>query len=329
MNWQVTVIADNCDDDTAQVARNAGARVLERFDEKLRGKGYALAWALDKLLDEEPLWDAFVIMDADSVLNESFLHYMNLAMDNGDEVIQARYNVLNKQDSWRTRMMECALTLVHHVKPRGRMALGLSDGLKGNGMCFSRRVMTQIPWSGDSITEDIEYTLRLVESGVRVRYVEDAIVSAQMPTDSTQAVTQRERWESGRYALLGRAIKLAVRALIQRKKQLFDRAVELIIPPFAELFIVPIFMIGIGFIWCHYAPSSMMASKFIVLWSILLAGQVVYLFSGLWISRVPLKVALSLLFSPVYIFWKLGIYVVLVLKRGAGGWIRTERRRMS
>jgi cellulose synthase/poly-beta-1,6-N-acetylglucosamine synthase-like glycosyltransferase len=324
--FTVVVIADNCTDKTADIAREQGAEVLERSNQELRGKGYALEWALSPLLADPRRFDAFVILDADSFLSPSFLQVMNSAIDRGHRALQGFYGVLNVDESWRTRLMAVALALAHYVKPMGRRRFGLSDGLKGNGMCFTREVLEQVPWSGESITEDIEYTLRLVEAGVKIEFLPEAVVNAQMPTTGKQASSQRQRWEGGRYALLKRAAKLFGRSVARGRFMVADRAAELIIPPFVELFALPAVCLAGSFVWKAYAPGSVVAKWMVRGWSGLLVVELLYLGLGLIIARVPLRVASALLFAPFYIVWKFGVYGAMALRRGVGGWNRTERR---
>jgi 1,2-diacylglycerol 3-beta-glucosyltransferase len=327
--YQIVVIADNCSDRTAEIGRTHGAQVLERADAARRGKGYALDWALNRLLTDPRRFDAFLILDADSVLSPNFLSAMNAAMEQGHGAIQGRYDVLNVQEGWRTRLMTCALALAHYVKPLGRNTFGLSDGLKGNGMCFSREVLERVPWSGESITEDIEYTLRLVLEGIRIEFVPEAVVRAQMPTGGRQAATQRQRWEGGRYGLMKRAFALLAQGIRMRRIAVIDRAAELIIPPFVELVTLPALGLLIGGLWLWLAPEAIGARWMLWGWGGILASLAAYLAIGLALARVPMAVAFSLLFAPLYIFWKLGLYGAMILRRGAGGWQRTERHTLQ
>ena len=334
--YQAIVIADNCSDRTAEIAGQHGAITLERFDTEQIGKGYALEWALNRLLsaaqDAElqtvAAFDAIVILDADTLVAPNLLTAFETGLNAGQQAMQARYEVLNAGESWRTRLMSCALALAHIVKPLGREQLGLSDGLKGNGMCFARSVVTAVAWSGASITEDIEYTLRLCRAGVRIAFLPETAVWAQMPTTGAQSVSQRKRWEGGRYQLLTRvAPQLLGEGFRKHDRILRDRAMELIIPPFAEMFAVPVLLLlvsgaaGLLFGW-HGAWGLAGA------WAVVLLMQAGYLFGGLWVARVPAGVAFSILAAPVYIVWKLGVYVIMAVNRSAGGWKRTERREL-
>lgn len=327
--YRIVVIADNCSDRTAEIARGRGATALERTDTVRIGKGYALEWALETLREDDTFaFDAVVILDADTLVSPNLLTAFDAGLGSGHRAMQARYEVLNTSESWRTRLMACALALAHILKPLGRERLGLSDGLKGNGMCFARSVVEEVPWSGESITEDIEYTLRLCRAGIRVAFLPNAAVWAQMPTTGAQAVSQRKRWEGGRYRLLFTvAPRLLGEGFQKRSRLLRDRAMELIIPPFAELFALPLLFLGV----CAAAGGGLgwrWAQGLAGAWAVILLLEAGYLFGGLWIARVPSKIALSILFAPVYIVWKFGVYAVMMAGRSAGGWKRTERREL-
>lgn len=353
--FHVVVIADNCSDNTAKIARKTGAIALERFNKTLIGKGYALEWALDKLLylgnpeifakNQRPVpevseeekdtlaptlnFDAVVILDADTQVAGNMLQVFAQRLRGNDKVLQARYEVLNVAESWRTRLMSCALALAHIIKPLGRERLRLSDGLKGNGMCFAREVVEQVPWSGESITEDIEYTLRLCRAGYRVGFSPETAVWAQMPTTGEQSVSQRKRWEGGRYHLLTKvAPSVLAEGFKNRNMKLIDRAIELIIPPFAEMFALPVVLgmvsLALGLIFQWNLMLWLAAG-----WGVVLLLQAIYLFVGMWAAKVPAKIATTVLYAPFYIVWKLGVYAAMLVKRSAGGWQRTERHRSN
>jgi len=348
--YRVIVVADNCTDRTAAIARQAGAEVYERNDSSALGKGYALAWVMEQLvaearpkavggeaspgaesdvLDRTADFDAVVILDADTKPAANLLSVFAKRLASGDRAIQSRYEVLNAAESWRTRLMTCALAMLHIVKPLGRERLLLSDGLKGNGMCFARSIVESVRWSGDSITEDIDYTLRLCLAGYRVAFAPETAVWAQMPTTGKQAASQRRRWEQGRYALLFKVAPDLLRESIRRKNAiLFDRAVELIVPPFAEMVAVPFVMMVI----CIVAGQALHLRVFGAhgwAWAALLVLFAGYLGAGLWVARTPFKVAVTALYAPAYVVWKFGLYGLTLLSRSGEGWKRTERRKLD
>jgi 1,2-diacylglycerol 3-beta-glucosyltransferase len=349
--YRIVVIADNCTDRTAEIAREHGAEAEERHDQSLIGKGYALAWMLERLRNAEQsrrweqvsvdlagpvsilcgasVFDAVVILDADTLVAPNLLRVFAENLKSGECAVQARYEVLNVSESWRTRLMSCALALAHIVKPLGRESLLLSDGLKGNGMCFTRSVVESVPWSGESITEDIDYTIHLCRAGYRVAFAPETAVWAQMPTTAKQSASQRQRWEGGRYRLICQvAPALFAEGVRKRSRVLLDRAVELIIPPFAEMFAVPCVML----IVCVAASQALHLRLFATLaiaWSAVLLLQAGYLIGGMWLARIPLSVAVTALYAPGYILWKFGLYGAMLVQRSAGGWKRTERRKLD
>jgi cellulose synthase/poly-beta-1,6-N-acetylglucosamine synthase-like glycosyltransferase len=159
-HYTVYVVADNCTDNTAKLAR-AVAHVIvhERFDDAKRSKGYALSWLLQKLEEEQLQYDAYVVLDADSVVEPNFLQSMAKELAQGARILQARGTVLNVAEAPSATLRWIAMTLMNHVRPLGRNALGASSTLTGNGMCLCRAALIDHPWQAYSIAEDYQYYL--------------------------------------------------------------------------------------------------------------------------------------------------------------------------
>src|SRR6185436_9645993 len=117
-----------------------------------------------------------------------------------------------------------------------RERLRLSSGLRGNGMCFTSRILTLVPHDAYSIVEDVEYGMRLGESGHRVYYAGEAHVYGEMVSSSAASQSQRSRWERGRAALARtRGVPLFGRALVRRDPMLLDLAIDVLLPPLSTL----------------------------------------------------------------------------------------------
>jgi len=338
--YEIVVIADNCTDCTADIARARGATVWERTDTAQRGKGYALDWAIAQLLARPLPADAFVIMDADTWAAPDFLSLISTRLmaqtdARGLCALQGRYGVLNQSEGWRAALMSAAFDLVNHVRPLGRDRLGLSVGLKGNGMAFTRETLARVRWHGDSLTEDLDFALDLARTqNLRVGYAPEARVWAQMPTSGAQAASQRRRWEQGRrHSVRALALPLLWEGISRGRPLLIDSALDLLLPPLAELSGLLLFwlaLIGFG-VSRHILPYP-------ALWkgagAIALAGWFAYVLGGLRLAGASREAYLALLRAPFYMAWKAAL--ALAGRRAkpsatsaAPEWVRTARAPLS
>src|SRR5262249_35161415 len=145
--------------------------VYERNDTANRGKGQALRWAFERLQAEGHVFDAYLIVDADSQVAPYTLSCLAREIAGGAEAAQILHTVLNGEDAPSAAMRWLALTLKNYVRPMGRTALGGSAPLLGNGMCLTHTLLQRHPWRASALTEDAEYYLTLVQAGERVHYV--------------------------------------------------------------------------------------------------------------------------------------------------------------
>lgn len=330
-HFEIVVIADNCDDRTAGVARAAGAEVLERRDPLLRGKGRALDWALRGALAQWPRpYDAVVVLDADSVINADFLWFMQARLTGGAEALQGYYGVLNPLESWRTSLSLAALAAFHFLRPLGRDRLGLPCGLKGNGMCFSRRLALTYGYPAFSVVEDVELALFLLRKGVGVRFVPGAQVFGQMTTSAQAASVQRARWEGGRWELIRRLSGPLLReGLRSRDAALLDAAMDLLVPPFTILAGISGLAAAAGLLLAALRPAAFVVGVASGLAAVL-AAESLYVLTALALVRAPARIYLRLVFAPLFVAWKIGVYLRLAAGRGgAAVWTRTERQRLS
>ncbi|MCP4424510.1 MAG: glycosyltransferase [Chloroflexi bacterium] len=335
--YAVHVVADNCTDQTAELGRRGGAIVHERANELQRGKGYALQWLLQRLQQANEPHDAVLILDADSVISPNFLRVMDARLARGERVIQSYYAVRDPDRSWSVSLRYVALAMVHYLRPLGRMVLGGSMGLKGNGMVFVADILKRHEWSA-SITEDIEFHMALVLAGERAMFAPDAIVEAEMPQTLAGSHTQNTRWEQGRLDMARRYVPALLResrAAVKKGEYgraylLFDAVMEHIIPPFSLL----TGLIGLGLLTAlilflltpNISPAyNSLRIINLVIGIINILGQIIYIFYGLYLVRAPKKVYKALLYAPAFMAWKIWLYVRIMLGRGQEEWVRTAR----
>jgi glycosyltransferase involved in cell wall biosynthesis len=317
--FEVVVVADNCTDDTADKARAAGATVLERHDLEKRGKGYALDYAFSAT---PPGVDCLVVIDADTLVSANLLRAFAARRELGAKAMQADYAVRNPNAAWRTRLVAIAFGAFHIVRSRARERLGLSCGLRGNGMCFALELLQEIPHRAYSVVEDVEYGLRLGEAGHRVHYTDEAHVYGEMVTTAAAANTQRRRWEEGRKALVREnALRLLRAGLTQRDRVQLDLALDLLIPPLSTIAVGALLgeIAGLGLVLVVGAPGVALAAFGGALGSV---GA--YVLRGWTLSGTGARGLLDLGLAPVYVGWKLA----LKLKkppRATSEWVRTKR----
>jgi cellulose synthase/poly-beta-1,6-N-acetylglucosamine synthase-like glycosyltransferase len=313
--YDVHVVADNCTDRTALTASAAGAVVHERHDTRLLGKGYALQWLLEQLGNAHSYYDAYVVVDADSVVSANLLTVMNDYVARGDRVVQCYDGVLNRQESWVSAISYVALALFNNLRPRGRDALGLSVGLRGNGMCFTSNIIERFGWEVFGLAEDHAYHVQLVSAGVRVRYAAEASVLAEQPTSLGQAYSQSVRWERGRFQLM--SWRFLVQGFRQRDPAQLDALAEQIVPPFSVL------TGAIGVTFLLTAVLHMLVPFLVASLSVL--GEVAYVCIGLRLVRAGRSVYLALLAAPVYVAWKLWTVAIAAARPKDDLWVRTTR----
>lgn len=322
--YNIIVIADNCTDKTADIGRSLGARVLERKDVQLRGKGHALRWCMDLLLRESPSYDAFVVIDADTEVAVDFLEVMDRYLSSGARVIQSSDMVKPQPGAWSAELTRIGFTLYNHARPLGRSAFGGSAGLRGNGMCFAASVLRAHPWDAYSRAEDLEYGLRLLLEGTRVTFAPGAKVFATMPDRAANAETQRARWEGGRLPLIRKYFgPLVRRAVLGLSVVHADALVDLVTPPLVNMLSLTVLFLGVNIILALFGVHG--ALVYSLCWAIASALGFLHLFAGLAASRADRDQFAALFHLPQYVIWKLFLYARLVGKRKEREWIRTTR----
>ena len=193
----IYVIADNCTDNTAQVAKEAGAIVYERFDSTRKTKGYALQWFLKQKIEENADYDAFFIFDADNIVDKNFTKNMNKKLCQGEDVVQGYRDIKNPTDNWITGGYALFYWMMHRLYHLSRYNLGLSALLNGTGFMVRFDVIKPEGWNTETLTEDIEFSLKRIIAGSKVGWATDARVYDEQPTGFKQSWSQRSRWTVG------------------------------------------------------------------------------------------------------------------------------------
>lgn len=312
---RLLVVADNCSDDTAIVARNLGAEVIERFDSLRRGKGYALEFGRAHLRGR--LGDVIIVLDADCISAPDALSRIATTACEQDAVVQGADLLAPPADaSMKVRISSFAFLIKNLVRQRALSRLAGAVLLQGTGMAFPRRIFDRVEWKADSLVEDLDMGVNLLLAGERVIFEDSALfVSAASSDAGTES--QRRRWEHGMLSSMFHHVPALFGRAIRGKPRLAWIALDLMVPPTVML------LIGSLLILALCAAVAGLA------WPVLMLGIILALF-GLSLVRawaiegrdmLPLR---GLAQIPGYIFWKLPIVAQFFLRREKQ-WIRTER----
>jgi 1,2-diacylglycerol 3-beta-glucosyltransferase len=313
---RVVVIADNCDDRTAERACDLGAEAWERTAPEKHGKGHALAWALGRLAREGASYDAVVMLDADCIASPNMLSEIDERLRSGASAVQVNYLAGNPEASSASALRFAGLALMNTVRFQGKQRLGLSCGLVGSGMAFTRAQLNREPWRVTGLVEDSEYHMRLVLSGARAEFVSEAWIRSAMPTSLQNS--SEERWEQGRLQLIRRWVpRLLSSGITTRDVVALHSGLECLVPPQSLIAAGSIVSAGAGVLLGSRPLRALSAFT--------LLAQGVFVLGGLRLVRAPRSVYRALLIAPALIVVKVALYARLLSGRGPTSWVRTER----
>ena len=259
--YDIYVIADNCTDNTAKVAKEAGAIVYERFDMTRKTKGYALDWFLKQKIEENAPYDAFFVFDADNIVDANFIKNMNKKLCQGEDVVQGYRDIKNPSDNWISAGYALFYWTMHRFYHLARYNLGLSPLLNGTG--FMVRFDTIKPNGFDTVTltEDIEFSLKRIIKGKRLGWATDAIVYDEQPTGFKQSWSQRSRWTVGHMQCIKEYTKQLATAA-KENKTMMNLDGFLYIIGSIPMFIITLIILATNFLM--YAGNGMTNEELIV-----------------------------------------------------------------
>lgn len=318
---RVLVVADNCTDDTAALARGAGALVIERSNAQLRGKGYALAFGVDHLRADPP--DVVLVVDADCVVSDGGVAAIGRACAHAGKPVQMLdLMTAGAGAGLKLRVLEFAMVMKNLVRPLGSFRLGRACHLMGTGMALPWALISTAQLATGHITEDMKLGVELTKAGHAPQFMTQARVTSPFVQDTGVARVQKSRWEHGHLATLREELPgLVGAALRTRDPALVVLAMDLMIPPVAFYFLL---LAGLG---VAAVVAAWLAPFFHLAAAVVGAGILAFALAiGLaWLRYGrDLLSARELLGLPLYAVWKLPVYVAFFVGRRSG-WTRTKR----
>ncbi|MGL6196042.1 MAG: glycosyltransferase family 2 protein [Thermoguttaceae bacterium] len=329
----IYVVADNCTDDTAEIVRSYGLKILERFNDSERGKGYALAWAVPQIISDSNC-DAIFILDADCLIDSHALRSLDAVFSGdqqnaaGSRCVQLNYVVGNPDLTPVSFMLATANCLENDFFYAPMTRLGLSVLLRGTGMLSPRAVFDKFPWNAFSIVEDTEYSLTLLNNGINTVFVHDAKIYSDFPSEQKTLTTQRSRWIGGNVSFaFSQGAKFLWNGIREKNCQKMNTGLTLLFisrPLIAfQLFLTTVLalilvILGSGVISLFTAACLCCA---LGCW----LGYIIYFSLGLYGLGLTRHRLLLLLGMPISIASYLWMSVKALLSKRTTNWVKTPR----
>jgi cellulose synthase/poly-beta-1,6-N-acetylglucosamine synthase-like glycosyltransferase len=316
----IVVLADNCDDDTAEVAAGLGVRVMVRGDPLRPGKGQALEWAFARLLSEPSGFDAFCVFDADNRVDAGFLRGVAGELERGAEAVQGYLDTLNPDRTLLAGVSAVAYYSANRLFQLPRARLGLSAILGGTGVCLATGLLRRIGWGVTALTEDLEYQAKLTLAGVRVTYAPGARVFDEKPEGAASSLRQRLRWMQGYWDVAARYLPRLLAKAARGSPRCLELALYLVAPP-RSLLTAAVFAMGVatllmpGEAWLIEIPAGA--------WFAIGSVLAVLPLLALPLERAPARVYASVPLIPLFAVSWAPLVVLGLVRRGRREWVGT------
>lgn len=317
---RLLVIADNCTDSTAEIARNCGASAIERQDTERKGKGYALDFGLLAIASDPP--EVVIMVDADCICQPDAIEKLARVAVASKRPVQATYLMEQPPNPTPKDSISALAFLVKNlVRPSGLKQLGFPSLLTGTGMAFPWAIIRSVSLASGNIVEDMQMSLDLAIAGHPTAFCPEARVTGCLPQQQQAAKSQRTRWEHGHIqTLLTQTPRLAAASLQQKRFDLLAIALDLSVPPLSLLVAIWVAAFAASLLAATLGTSPIPAVLLAVQGILILVSIV-----GAWAKFGRADISGSTLLSvPFYILWKIPLYLGFILKRQTK-WVRTER----
>jgi hypothetical protein len=319
---RLVVIADNCSDETAALAAAAGATVVERRNPDQIGKGFAISFGL-RSLDLDPP-DVVILVDADCRVSDGGLSAIATLAARTGRPVQAEYLLEAPPGGGAMAAVSALAILVRNrVRPRGLRRMGFPCHLTGSGMAFPWRVLREAPETGSNLVEDLVMGIELAILGTPARLCPAVQIGSELPPGAAAGLKQRRRWEHGQLHTLTHYVpRLLGAGFTRRRMDLVALGLDLAVPPLALLVTAQGSLLAVTIVTALVGISSTGPACLAATGMAGLTAAVGLAWVGFGRRILPLR---QFLFIPLYLLWKIPLYVGLALRGKQKRWERTER----
>lgn len=317
---RLLVVADNCTDDTAELAASAGAEVIERHDSARRGKGYALDYGVRYLEFSPP--DVLIIVDADCMVHGDSLQLLASQCLQTNSPAQAMYLMQSPAGAGlKTRVAEFAWAVKNRARPLAYQRCGLPCQLMGTGMAFPWELIQAAELASGHIVEDLKLGLDFAAAGHAPQLCSEALVTSVFPANTDGAQSQRTRWEHGHLGMiLTDGPRYLVSALRTMNGRLLALVLDMCVPPLALLTMLVVLLALSAAVMAWLIGAAWPWS--LAIFNLLLLGIAVLL---AWLVHGRHILSFShLAYAPFYALAKVPLYLRFIFKRQVD-WVRSRR----
>ncbi len=317
---RVIVVADNCQDNTAELARSTGVTVLVREHKSDRGKGYALDFALQHIKQDPP--EVLVVLDGDCIIQPNTIKSITCKAIATGRPVQATYLMEQPEEpSLKDRVSMFSLKVKNLVRLLGLNRLGCHSLLTGSGMAFPWSLISQVSLAGSKTTDDMQLTVDLALAGSTPIFCEDALVMGRLMKDEA-AQSQRSRWEHGHLEMILVEVPRLLEGFLKTGNfAALGLALDIFIPPLSLLVMVWIAMMIITWLVAVVTSIAITPAIIVSIAGIFLGSGVLLAWGKFGREDLPSK---DLIAIPFYIFSKIPIYLKFLIKPQSR-WLKTER----
>ncbi|MCF7999459.1 MAG: glycosyltransferase [Methylovulum sp.] len=317
---RIVVIADNCTDNTAEIAVAKGVEVIMRMDDERHGKSYALDFGVRHISYNPP--EVAIIIDADCKAHNGSLDTLSRMAFQLKQSVQALDLMTSPPDAGlKSQISEFAWLVKNHVRPLGYQQLGFPCQLMGTGMAFPWQALSEAKLASGHIVEDLKLGLDLACAGTFTFFCPEALVTSVFPSNEQTITAQRTRWEHGHLLVILSELPRVLKAAIQQRSiGLLVLALDLCVPPLAllSLLIIVLLLISLS----YYAVSASSLALVIAFTESVMFG-IAILLSWLKYGRQVISFS-NLARIPAYILWKIPLYLKFLVNKQVS-WVKTKR----